>query len=191
MILVEHRINSVAGLDALDPSRGVEIDVRDYDGELRLTHDPFSTGERLLDFLAHYKHGLLIVNVKCDGLERLILPMLREHGVMDYFFLDCANPTLISLVRSGVQSVAVRFSEYEPLEFAMSFAGRAEWVWVDCFTRMPLDERSYTALKERFKMCLVSPELQGFSRETICEYRRLLATMPLDAVCSDFCEDWL
>ena len=41
--------------------------------------------------------------------------------VGDYFFLDCANPTLVKLVRRGERKVAVRFSEFEALEGCLAF----------------------------------------------------------------------
>jgi hypothetical protein len=178
MLLVEHRANTLDHLARVPTDRGVEIDVRDYDGDLRLVHDPLETGERLEDWLAGYRHALLIFNVKCDGLE-------------DYFFLDVANPTLVSLVRRGERRVAVRYSEYEPIEFALAFAGQAEWCWIDCFTRLPLNPDTHARLRQHFKLCLVSPELQKHPRSRIAEFRRQLAALPVDAVCTDYCEDWL
>ncbi len=84
----------------------------------------------------------------------------------------------------------MRFSEHEPIEFALAFAGRVDWVWVDCFTRLPLDRESHRRLREHFKICLVSPELQGHPHATIGAYRRQLAGLPIDAVCTDFAADW-
>jgi hypothetical protein len=189
-LLIEHRVNTVAHLRRVSPERGIEVDVRDYDGDLRLVHDPLQSGERLADLLAEYHHAFLIFNVKCDGLEDRILTLAAAHGITDFFFLDVANPTLVKLVRRGERRVAVRYSEYEPLAFALAFAGQAEWVWVDCFTRLPLDPATYSALTAHFKLCLVSPELQGHPRARIAEFRAQLAALPVDAVCTDFCEDW-
>jgi hypothetical protein len=190
MLIIDHRINSAGRLAQVPPRYGVEIDIRDYDGELRLVHDPFLSGERLEDYLSGYRHALCIFNVKCDGLEDRILDLARRHGVKNYFFLDCANPTLVKLARRGERNLAVRFSEFEPIESALAFAGRCDWVWVDRFSRLPLDPESYARLKQHFKLCLVSPELQGHGREAIPAYRRQLETMPVDAVCTDFCGDW-
>jgi hypothetical protein len=190
MLLIEHRVNTREHLARIPRDRGVEIDVRDYDGDLRLVHDPLQGGERLADWLKGCQHALVIFNVKCDGLEGRIQALAAQHGVDQYFFLDVANPTLVSLVRRGERRVAVRYSEYEPVEFALAFAGRAEWCWVDCFTRLPLDPEVYARLHQHFKLCLVSPELQGHPRARIAEFRRQLGGMPIEAVCSDFCEDW-
>ena len=190
MLLIEHRVNTAEHLARTPRDRGVEIDVRDYDGALRLVHDPLQGGERLEDWLEGYQHALVIFNVKCDGLEGRILDMAARHGVENFFFLDVTNPTLVSLARRGERRVAVRYSEYEPIEFALAFAGQVEWVWVDCFTRLPLDGPTYSRLRQHFNLCLVSPELQKHARNRIAEFRAQLAAMPVDAVCTDYCEDW-
>lgn len=190
MLLIEHRVNTLERLLRVPTERGIEVDIRDYDGDLRLVHDPLLSGERLEDLLAAYRHALLIFNVKCDGLEERIMDLAATYGVKDYFFLDLANPTLVSLVRRGVRQIAVRYSEYEPLEFALAFAGKADWVWVDCFTRLPLEPQAYRRLHEHFKICLVSPELQKHPREMIRSFCEQLREMPIDAVCSDYCDDW-
>jgi hypothetical protein len=190
MTLVEHRVNTREHLARVPRSRGIEIDIRDCSGELVCVHGPFQKGEPLEHLLAGYDHALAIFNVKCDGLERQISELARRNRIQDYFFLDVANPTLVSLVRGGEKRVAVRFSEYEPIEFALAFRGRVEWVWVDCFTHLPLSPEKHARLQEHFKICLVSPELQGHPREKIREFREQLQGLPVDAVCSDFCDDW-
>jgi hypothetical protein len=191
LLLIEHRVNTVEHLQRIPPERGIEVDIRDHDGELCLTHDPFLSGERLEDLLAAYRHTLIIFNVKCDGLVERTIKLAEKYGVQDYFFLDLANPTLINLARNGVRRMAVRYSEFEPIEFALAFAGQVDWVWVDCFTHLPLTPEVYQRLGEHFKICLVSPELQQHPRQMIQSFRQQLRPMPLDAVCTDFCDDWL
>jgi hypothetical protein len=191
MLIIDHRVNTAEHLARTPRDCGVEVDLRDYDGDLRLQHDPFKGGLSFREWLRGYQHALCIFNVKCDGLEGAILEQAR--GVVgDYFFLDCANPTLVSLMRRGERKVALRYSEFEPVEACLAFAGRADWVWVDCFTRLPFTPASYAALKPHFKLCLVSPELQGHGRSAIGEYRQRLKDLgvELDAVCTDHVEDW-
>ncbi len=191
MLLIEHRVNTIEHLQRVPPDRGIEVDIRDYDGQLRLAHDPFLGGERLEDLLANYRHALIIFNVKCDGLAERIMALAERFSIEQYFFLDLGNPTLINLARRGERRLAVRYSEYEPLEFALAFAGQVDWVWVDCFNHMPLTPGTYQRLREHFKICLVSPELQGHPRPMIQSFRRQLATMPVEAVCTDYGDDWV
>ncbi len=190
MMLIEHRVNTVEHLARVPRDRGIEVDVRDYDGDLRMVHDPLLSGERLSDLLAAYRHAFIVFNVKCDGLEGRIASLAARHGIGDYFFLDCAAPTLVNLTRGGEKRAAVRYSEFEPLEGALSFAGYADWVWVDCFTRLPLTPEAHRELARHFRICLVSPELQKHPRPAIREYRLALRGMPVDAVCTDHCDDW-
>jgi hypothetical protein len=191
MLLIEHRVNTLDKLRTVPHDRGVEIDVRDYDGTLRCVHDPLLTGNSLEELLANVDHRFVIFNVKCDGLERQIECLAAKYKIENYFFLDVANPSLVQLVRRGDHRVAVRFSEYEPIEFALAFRGQVDWVWVDCFNRLPLDLASYRLLKRHFKICLVSPELQQHPRTNIQDFRQQLAGMKVDAVCTDYCSDWM
>jgi hypothetical protein len=191
MLLIEHRVNTVEHLLRTPRNFGIEVDVRDYDGDLRLVHDPFLSGEKLEDLLEVYQHALIIFNVKCDGLEGPILDLVDKYKINEYFFLDVANPTLVRLANNGIRKVAVRYSEFEPLESALVFAGKVEWVWVDCFTRLPINRESYGQLRNYFKICLVSPELQKHPRTMIPLFKEQLMETPIDAVCSDFCEDWI
>ena len=64
--------------------------------------------------------------------------------------------------KAGEHRCAVRVSEFESIETALTLAGKVDWVWVDCFTKFPLSEEDAVSLKNAgFKLCLVSPELQG------------------------------
>jgi hypothetical protein len=188
--IFSHRVNTAAGLASVSPCYGIEIDVRDYDGRLRLAHDPFIKGEDLDEFLADYRHAGIIFNTKCDGLESQIIRLAEKHAIQNYWFLDTALPTLVQLAKAGIRQTAVRFSEYEPLDAVLSFAGLVEWVWVDCFTRLPLNPDVWEQLRRNFKICIVSPELQRHGRAQIGVWRSHLSHMPVDGVCTDFPEDW-
>jgi len=190
MLVIHHRINSVQALRRVPPECGVELDVRDYDGDLRLTHEPFTTGERLEDYLAEYRHALAVFNVKCDGLEPRIAELAARFGVREYFFLDSAPATLVSRALRGERHAAARFSELEPIEAALALAGKVDWVWVDCFTCLPLEPATVQSLHAHFAICLVSPELQRHPRAWISEFRARLRGLPIDAVCTDFPGDW-
>lgn len=190
MIRIAHRVNTAARLQELPPDLGVEIDLRQESGRLILQHDAFAPGEDFEAWLAHYRHALLILNVKCDGMEDAILSLLTARGIGSYFFLDQPIPTLVRRARQGAKAMAVRFSEYEPVEAALRFAGLAEWVWVDCFRELPLDRAAYDLLKPRFRICLVSPELQGHSPDRIAEFKARIRDMDIDAVCTKHPQLW-
>jgi hypothetical protein len=190
MIHIAHRVNTVAQLKAVPPEYGVEIDLRDRGDRLVLQHDPFADGEDFEAWLPYYRHRLVILNVKSERIEHRVLELVKQHHVADYFFLDCSFPMIRLLVRTGERRIAVRFSEFEPVESCLALAGQVDWVWVDCFTKMPLTPDTYARLRKHFKLCAVSPELQGRPAETIPDYARELAAYPLDAVCTKRPDLW-
>jgi len=190
MLKIAHRINAIAQLQNTPTEYGVELDLRP-DGEgIIIHHDPFIKGEDFEEWLKFYKHSFIILNTKAEGMEDRLLALMEKHQIKDYFFLDLTLPYLIKYMKKGITQIAVRFSEFEPLEFVMKFAGKVEWVWVDCFTELPLNQDNYTILKKHFKLCLVSPELQGFDVSRIDEFKNKLQDMPVDAVCTKRPDLW-
>lgn len=190
MLYISHRVNTVAKLRDTPTEHGIELDLRDRGERLILQHDPFGDGEDFEEYLRHYNHGPLILNIKSERIEHRVLELVRRAKLRDYFFLDCSFPMIRTLVRAGEQRIAVRFSEFEPVESALALAGQVEWVWVDCFTRMPLDEKTYGLLKRHFKLCAVSPELQGRDVTAIAAYAQELSRFPVDAVCTKRPDLW-
>lgn len=191
MLTIQHRVNTAAQLATVPTEFGVELDLRDRGDRLILQHDPFADGEDFDQYLTHYRHGLMILNVKSERIEPRVLELVRAANVPDYFFLDCSFPMIRWLAARGERKIAVRFSEFEPVESALALAGQVDWVWVDCFTKMPLTPDTYGRLKGAgFKLCAVSPELQGRAVETIAEHAAELAPYPVDAVCTKRPDLW-
>lgn len=170
MKLIAHRRNTVTELSATPTCYGVEVDIRSRCNELVLHHDPFAEGESLEAWLEAYKHGTLILNVKEEGLEARLIALMQRSGIDDYFFLDQSFPFLVKYSGLGVHRCAVRVSEFESVQTALTLAGKVDWVWVDCFTQFPLSRDDASRLQEAgFKLCLVSPELQGRDAATEIE----------------------
>lgn len=173
---------------------GVEVDIRSKGERLIIHHDPFVDGEDFNDWISAYRHGTLILNVKEEGLESRLIELMRSHGIEDYFFLDQSFPFLIKWAKLGERRCAVRVSEYESIETALTLAGKVDWVWVDCFTQFPLSTGDASRLKQAgFKLCLVSPELQG--RDAASEIPRMSAILAerqitVDAVCTKCPDIW-
>ncbi len=195
MKLIRHRINTVQDLKTVSHEMGVELDLREgcdgqNSGKIILQHDPFKEGESFEDYLKQYRHGLMILNIKTEGIESAVLELVKKYKVKDYFFLDVAFPAMMKLVLKGEKQIAVRFSEHEPVEQCLALRGLVDWVWADCFTRLPFTPESYTALKGSFKICLVSPELQNHPKERILEFKNELKRYPIDAVCTKYPELW-
>lgn len=190
MLYIQHRVNTIPELELIAHDYGVEIDIRAYQDNLILHHDAFIESTNFESFLQKYAHSFLILNVKAEGLEERILYLLEKYKISRYFFLDMSLPFLIRYAKKGIKQIAVRYSEYEPVEAVMKFKHLVEWVWVDGFNDFSLTFQDYTILKPYFKLCLVSPELQGKSIHDIPIYYQKMENMVFDAICTKYPEEW-
>jgi hypothetical protein len=118
---------------------------------------------------------------------------MRHRGITDYFFLDQSFPFLVKWSKAGLRNCAVRVSEFETMETALTLTGKVDWVWVDCFTHFPLAGPDARRLQQAgFRLCLVSPELQGRDVSEIAVLAALLAERGIkaDAVCTKRADLW-
>jgi hypothetical protein len=194
MQLIAHRKNTIAELSATSGQLGIEVDVRIHNSKLVCQHDPLKPGDLFEEWLSHYSHKTLIVNVKEEGLEELVLEALARHKIEDFFFLDQSFPFLLKHAKKGLSRAAVRVSEFESLETALNLKGLVSWVWVDLFGDFPLSKENIQALKSAgFNLCLVSPELHGRTDEKLVsdlkELFKALEFIP-DAVCTKRADLW-
>ena len=194
MMFISHRRNTIELLKSTPTEYGIEVDIRSNNGELIIHHDPFAQGELFEHWLTHYQHKTLILNIKEEGLEEKIIDLMKKYRINDYFFLDQSFPFLIRWSKLGEHRCAVRVSEFESVETALTLAGKVDWVWVDCFTTFPLSQENAQRLHSAgFKLCLVSPELHGRSGEIeIPELSELIKARNIypDAICTKLPELW-
>lgn len=161
MEYIAHRINTIKELEQIPLEYGVELDIRDYNDNLILQHDPFKNGEDFEMFLKQYKHGTMILNIKSEGIEYRTLDLIKKYKIKNYFFLDSSFPMINSLCLNGEKNIALRFSEFEGIDTILLMSNKIKWIWVDCFSKLPMDAEKYKIFKEHnYNLCLVSPELQ-------------------------------
>ena len=172
-----HRINTVNELKKIDNKCGTEIDLRDdhKSDKLILSHDPFFNGEFFEDYLKEYNHNTLILNIKSERIEIECLKLLEKYKITNYFFLDSSFPMIYLLNKDFKNNNnACRFSEYENINNFLDNKDMYSTIWVDCFTKFPLNKENYELIKkENKKICIVSPELQK-QPEKIDEYRKYI-----------------
>ena len=158
MEIIVHRINKIKELQNIDSNFGLEIDIRTYGNELILNHEPFKKGDRFEDFLQEYRHGTLVLNIKECGIEDTVLSLIQKYdNVKNYFLLDVEFPYIFSASQNNQKNIAIRFSEFESIDAVIKFKGIFDWVWIDTFTKLPLNKDVINLLKD-FKTCLVCPE---------------------------------
>ncbi|KAB7892661.1 hypothetical protein [Poseidonibacter ostreae] len=186
MEYIAHRINTIEELKQIPKEYGVELDLRDYSDRLVLQHDPFTDGEDFEEYLKYYEHGTMILNIKSERIEHKVLELIQKYNIKKYFFLDSSFPMTYLLSKSGEKNIALRFSEFEGTDTILNMKDKVDWIWVDCFSKLPINKENYKLLKENgFQFCLVSPELQG-QKDKIEEYKDYLKKEEIifDAICT-------
>lgn len=161
-------------LSAIDSGYGIEIDIRDCDGMLVISHDPpvkrdVMSVDQLFGVYKKSSHKpCLALNVKSDGLHKVLALKLNEFGISNYFVFDMSLPDTMGYIKMGVP-FAVRFSEYETDNQLLE---KASFVWLDAF-----HSEWYTInfIKEllggKKNVAIVSPELHG--RDHLKLWKRL------------------
>lgn len=187
MEFIAHRINTVAELKKLPTEYGVELDLRDdLNGRIYIQHNPFEPGEDFEQYLENYHHGTMILNIKSERIELRILELLLKYGISTYFFLDSSFPMIYLLSKQGEKKIALRVSELEGMDTARNMAGKINWIWLDCFTKIPINKAEFDELKKMgYKICFVSPELEGRDND-IEGYKKQLqdSGILVDAICT-------
>lgn len=202
-MIIRHRINSVEQLKDVLPNQGVELDLRGYGDRLFMTHEPIEdsklgTYEDFENFLKHWNHRLMVLNIKEMGYENKIIALMKKYGVKDYFFQDAEFPYIYRATRKdGMKKVSIRFSEAEPIESVKAQITKEgetllDWVWIDTNTVLPITKETIPVLS-KFKTCLVCPERWG-RPEDIPRYIEKLKGLnfKLSAVMTakDFVKQW-
>jgi hypothetical protein len=193
MILIRHRINSINELLNIPSDYGIEIDLRSFGQELILEHEPFKNGTKFTEWLKHYNHKYLIVNLKEDGLETKAINILNDFGIRNFFFLDQSFPSLYKLSRITPEFCSARVSDFEPISSALRL--KPGWIWFDSHSGdWEYLRDAFLALQnQNIKTCLVSPELQRTDSDIeLVNLKTIIKeiSMDFDAVCTKLPHIW-
>ncbi len=140
---------------------GTETDIRDYCGELVISHDiPHQGCLSLRDFFelfVSYDPLLpLALNIKSDGLAMTLKTLLQEYNIGNYFCFDMSVPDMLSYIAAGV-NVFARISEFE---YENALLDQVQGIWLDNFSDEQCDGEKIQHLVARgLPVCCVSPEL--------------------------------
>jgi len=183
MEILKHRVNS---FDEINIDLGLEIDVRDFNNNLVVSHDhPTIQSIRLDDFLNKIsKNQLLAINIKSSEIENEIKQTLIKSNISNYFTFDWVVPSLMKALNKEIVC-AFRLSEYEKDIFS-----QCDWVWVDSFQTIWFDAEYLASLKKLgLKVALVSPELHNRKRE-MEQVKEIVNSVKVDAICTDLPDFW-
>jgi hypothetical protein len=193
MIIIKHRVNTSKELKKLSHNFGVEIDLRSNNQNIYLHHDPFKNGELFSKWIKNYKHKLIVLNVKEEGLEEKIIKILKKNKIKNFFFHD---QTFSSMLKNMYKTkVSARYSEYEELKKTYKLFNQIKWLWIDNFTELKIEKKFYQFLKKKnVKICIVSPEL--VQKDRYKEIKKIILylesnNLKIDAICTKIPQYWI
>ena len=160
MIIVRHRINTIAELRKVSPQYGVEIDVRGYGKKLILNHEALMPGESMEKYLRAYRHRFIMFNIKEAGTEIETIRLAKKYNIKDYLLMDVEFDFIYKASRTGFRKMAIRYSEEESMETVLRYKNKIDWVWMNTFSTLPLNATVVRQLRG-FKVGLVCPERWG------------------------------
>ena len=100
--------------------------------------------------------SLLALNVKSDGLQKLLKSILDRFKISNYFVFDMSIPDTIGYYNEGIRFFS-RQSEYEPIPV---FYDKCKGIWLDSFESIWYNEELILDhLNNNKQVALVSPEL--------------------------------
>ena len=197
MIIIRHRANSLQEISSIQTKFGVEIDLRSRNDEIIISHDPFTANPILFDdWLKFYNHNILILNVKEEGIEKMVLEIVGQHKVKNFFFLDQTFPLIVKTLKVGETRTSIRISDYESLSTLEKIkelsSFKPNWVWIDSLTGN-WEHLSHLAdiKKMGYRVCLASPELHQRELESeLIQIFGFIEMTPIDSVCTKHPERW-
>ena len=175
--LPEQKNSAGAIRGAVEQGFGVEVDLRDRAGRLVVSHDipDESAGdfEELLISLAELPAFRIVpwaLNIKADGLQRLVADVVDRLGLTGAFCFDMSVPDGLGYLKLDSSCrVYTRQSEFEN---PPPFYDEADGVWLDEFNSSWITDDIIDGHRRRNKqMCIVSAELHG--REHLPQWERL------------------
>jgi hypothetical protein len=172
---------------------GTETDIRDYKGELVISHniadEKCISVKEMFEIYNKYDNTLpLALNIKADGLQVKLIELLEEYKIMNYFVFDMSVPDGLQYFKHCIK-VFTRQSEYEKIP---SFYDMASGVWLDEFQRHWIDQDIIKKhVQNNKQICIVSPDLH--KREYKKEwqhYKEVEQELGIDSlmICTDYPE---
>lgn len=153
---------------ALDKGFGIETDIRDFNGKLVISHNIAdelcpSVEEVFKIYSDKGYKSQLALNVKADGIQDILKPLLEKYHISNYFLFDMSIPELVVYEREKFNY----YTRQSDIENVGVMYKHANGVWLDSF----YDEHWITSdiienhLAHNKQICIVSPELHGYTYE--------------------------
>ena len=177
-------------INALKKGYGIETDIRDYNGRLVISHNVANAdslpAEKLFEFYSENRcEQTLALNVKADGIQPLLIPLLEQYKIRNYFLFDMSVPEMVVNDEKNLRY----YTRRSDVEAECVLYDRASGVWLDSFYQ---EDWLPENLIEKFIsdgkwVCIVSPELHGRDHESIWKTLKntKLGGSDLLSICTD------
>ena len=159
----KNTINALS--DGLYGGFGLETDIRDRGKELVISHDiPGDTAPMLELLLVEYKkkecHSTLALNIKSDGLQSLLIELLRRYNDIKFFFFDMSVPEMVLYEKMKLPY----YTRESDIEIKSVLYDEATGVWMDSFydKEWLTKERIQYHIRNGKNVAIISPEIHGF-----------------------------
>lgn len=165
---------------------GTETDVRDRIGNLVISHD-LPSGEEIslaaLLTLMGEDPKLLAINIKADGLAKLLSKTMLDYCRSNWFAFDMSIPDMRDHLAVG-NPVFARMSE---VELNPVWLDQVEGIWLDSFDKTWFDLTIIENLIKKGKqVCVVSSELHSRDQYDLWKMLLPMAEVGQLILCTDF-----
>lgn len=146
---------------------GIETDIRDYGGRLVVSHNVAAeTAFDVEDVLKIYSDigcgSTLALNIKADGLQKLLWKELAKYRIENYFVFDMSVPEQVVFHKEKFR-VFTRMSDYETVPVLLE---RSQGIWMDEWEKSWISAEVIQKFRNEKKIvAVISPEIHGRDQE--------------------------
>jgi hypothetical protein len=173
---------------------GTETDIRDYNGNLVISHDIADENcisvDVFFDMYNSFDNTLpLALNIKSDGLQIKLKELIGQYKIENYFVFDMSVPDGIQYLNNNIKS----FTRQSEFETDPSFYGASQGVWLDEFNGHWVNRSVIKGhIKNNKRICIVSPELHKrnyqYEWKSYKEIEQLIGVNSI-MICTDYPEE--
>ena len=160
---------------------GVELDVRDSNKKIVISHDMPSGDEiEFSELLKIAQNKFLAINIKCDGISLKVKRLLEKYNHTNYFTFDMSIAELPQYAKNKLNF----FVGLNDITKTAPMLNEAQGVWLDgFFDDWFSGDDIQKILNKNKKVCVVSPELHNREYKKIwIKYKNIQNIM----LCTDY-----